>query len=544
MHTEAHSRTSLEDGRHAIMVENLFYLLSGVDTTHMRIGVRDKRYALVVDPTYPPQLVLPFESLAINIRVVSKFVLKSQYSSDTVKEIVADCFETKVSKYLENLMALRLREWAIETLAVGLRGHIEEFDEMRRIVDDANGMSGIGILNYLEERKGQAVHFKGFYEELIRPCVERVREEVDRWVTEGLLPISGFMVRRNEVSGGFTESVWTHQYTIVGENVPYFLEEHKNQIYNCGRIINIGKTIFKRNIFGGSTREYKGLGIVALDTYLSTQLVESLRNDLETELDVMHKCLLMNESSLYLDMLEELVDETFSPSERTIAKMNAIMESGGISGIVFKKSLVPANEYILKILNVQAGPTKERCPTILEIVTIEYAPRVLGHFLSPKTLSELEIIFRFLFTLTGLSYHMGRLKKIRFARIALMVVESFRFSIHSGMRHVEVKSSMDHIMATLLSSIRKYLRELYLTSEKGYHAWSVFFDLCFDFLDAECKSSLGPGETESFESKLFESIEGLKRELGTAEYNDLFVYFLGSTQWTGASANAHPSPTL
>ncbi|CAD26589.1 hypothetical protein [Encephalitozoon cuniculi GB-M1] len=524
-------RMELEDGRHAIMLENLFYLLCGLDATHMKVGVKDKQYAVVADPTYPPQLVFPFESLAVNVRVLSKFVLKSQYSSDTIREIVGDCFESKVSRYLGDLMALRKQIGDLEALVVSLRGWIEEFEEMREIVDEIRNISGVKILNHLKKRRDKTVRFLGLYDELIHPCKQKIKEEVSSWITEGLIPGSGFMVRKSDSLGGFTECVWADCYTIVEENVPYFLEEDKRLIYNCGRVINLGKRILGRNIFHGSTKEYKDLGLTSLSAYLSTQLMESLRHDVAKELDVMHRYLLMNESSLYLDIFEELGDEMFSPSERTIAKMNAIKESRHVRGLFFRKSDTAINEYILQILNVQMQPRQRVRLTMLQTLTVEYSPCILGNFLAPRTVSELEIIFRFLFTLTALSYYMGKFKKFRFARMVTAVIDKFRFSIHSKMRPMGVEKDMDHVRDTLLANIKRWLRDLYLTSEKAYYAWSGFFDLCFDFLDVECKSALDQREIKSFEDKLFESIACLKDVLEATDHNDLFIHFLSGTRW-------------
>lgn len=521
----------LEDERHAIILENVFYLLCGVDTTHLRIGVKDKRYALIGDPTYPPQLILPFESLAINVRVLNKFILKSQYSSDTIREMVGDYFEAKIGKYLKDLMGLRCQTRSIEMLIVSLGSRVEEFDEMKEIVDDIRDMSGVRILNHLKKRRDRTVHFLGLYDDLINPCIHRIREEVQGWVTEGLMPSSEFMVKKNECLNEFTDCVWTHWYRIAQDNVPYFLEDHKNLIYNCGRIVNLGRMIHGKNIFHNLAEEYGNLGLTGLNSYLNTQFLESLRSSLERELDVMYRYLLVNESSLYLDIFEELGDEMFFPNERTVAKMNAIRESKNAEGLIFRRSDVPTNKYILEILNTKMEACQERHLTMLQLLTVEYTPSILRNFLSPRTVSELEIIFRFLFTLTGLSYYMSRFKGFWFARMAAMVVDKFRFSIHSRMKPVRVEKDMDYIRDSMLSSTKKWLRDMYLTSGKAYHAWSNFFDLCFNFLDVEYKSALSKEEIKMFEGRLVGSIVLLKDVLEVTEHSDLFVHFLGSTQW-------------
>lgn len=524
----------MKEERHAIMLENLFYLLCGLDTTHIKVGIRDKKYTLVIDPAYPEQLVLPFEALAVNIRIFNKFILRSQYSSDAVKRIVSSCFEQRVAEYLRRVVELRKSVQDIEMLMVAMKDDADEFCEMREVVDNVKGIGGVAVLNLLNERRSRTVRFVDFYSMLMDPCVKKVAGEVDSWVTEGLILGTGFMVRRNESVDGFDECVWTHRYVVVEENVPYFLVQNKALINNCGRVVNIGKKMLGKSVLEDAAEEYRRLGLGALNRYLNMQFLEALRPDIERELETMHKYVLLNDSSFYLDVFQELGNEVFVPTERTVIKMNAIRETRGMNGMSFRRLSVSLNEYVLKILSVQTQPTHKQHLSVLQSLACEYRPATLRSFLSAKTLSELEIIFRFLFTLMSLSHYMGEFREFRFAKIAGTVIDRFRFAIHSEMRPVDIRGDMDSVVADLLSKTKRWLRELHLTSERMYCVWAGLFDLCFEFLNVEYKAALEAEEMKMFEDSLICTVGQLRKELESSENDQAFVCFLEGIDWSMA----------
>ena len=472
----------ITEGRHAIMLENLFYLLCGLDTTYIKIGIKDKKYVLLVDSAYPVQFINPFESLAINIRIFNKFILRSQYCSDAIKRIISDIFELKVAKYLKELVEYRKEVNDVETLIIRLQDYIEEFDEMREIIDSIKNMNGVEVVNFLKDRRDKSVHFLKFYDKLMDPCIKKIKEEVNSWVLEGLILDDEFMVQENTGLDGFDQCIWTHKYTIIKENTPYFLFKEKNLIYNCGRIVNIGRKIFGNNILE-IKKEYRTLGLVGLNNYLNIQFLESLKSDIEKEFDIMYKYLLLNEEAFYLDIFEELGNEMFLPTERTIIKINAIRGPCLSRDFSFKLSPVSLNEYILKILNAQVHTNYKKHLSILQSLTCSYNPVLLCNFISPKTFSELEIIFRFLFTLTSLSYYMNKFREFRFAKIVVLIIDHFRFILHSEMKPIEIRNDMNYVVNNFLLNIRKWLREFYLTSERIYCVWASIFDICFEFLN-------------------------------------------------------------
>lgn len=526
------SGIGMTEERHSIMLENLLYLLCGLDTAYIRIGIKDKRYALFTEPGYPPQLVLPFESLAVNVRILNKFIMKSQYCLDAVRRIVSDCFESRMGRYLKRIAGGRGRIKNIETLMISVREDAEEFAEMREIVDGMVGMEGVEIVNFLRDRKGRTVHFAQLYSEIMDVCERRVREDVRLWVTEGRMTGRGFMVVENEGAEGFDESAWTHRYAIAEQNVPYFLAQDKDSVYGCGRTINIGRRILGNNMLCELAREYDGPGLPALNSYLNTQLMELLRSDLEKELSMMYKYVLLDEVSFYLDMFEELGGEIFVPTERTVVKMNAIRGSRTTEGFSLRISPVSLNEYVLKILSVQTQTSYKKRLSVLESLTVDYRPPLLCNFVSSKTLSELEIIFRFLFTLAGLSYHMGRFREFRFARAAVAVVDRLRFAFHCRVRPIEVKHDMDHVISNLLSSTKRWLRDFLLTSERIYCVVASLFDLCFEFLNIEHKSMLKHEEIRMLEDTLVCTVGRLKTELACVECDHLLLGFLEAIEWS------------
>ncbi|KAH9412286.1 hypothetical protein HK407_01g01800 [Ordospora pajunii] len=519
------------EGRHAIMLENIFHLLCGLDTAHLKIGVRDRQYVLIADTGYPQQLMCSFESLGINIRVFSKFIQKSQYCSDAIKGAIADCVEKKVDAYLKDMVRLRKEICSVESLVVAIGGWKDEFEEVRTVIDGIRSMSGMRILNYINERMERITCFECLYQGFVSACTEIVREEIECWVLEGRILSDGFMVRINEECRGFEESRWSNRYVLVEENVPCCLAKMRDVVFDCGRVVSIGRGIAGRNVFKDSRKEYELVGLMGLNRYLNAQLLELLRSDIEGEFDEMYRYLLLNDCAVYADMLDEVGDEVFGVNERTIVKMNAIKDGKHTAGFCFKIAQMSLNSYVMKILGSEKKWSRDCRGSVLELLTVEYHPRVLRDFISLRVVSELEILFRFLFTLMALSYHMERLKGYRFARVAGMVIDRFRFAIYSRMPRIEVKQSIGHVMEAFFSNIKRWLREFYLTNEKTYGVWGDLFDICFRFLDAESGMVLCGEDVDGYEKELAYACERLKIEVSTLDYNDCFVHFLNGVHW-------------
>ncbi|KHN70529.1 hypothetical protein CWI42_011840 [Ordospora colligata] len=519
------------EGRHAIMLENIFHLLCGLDTAHLKIGVRDRQYVLIADTGYPQQLMCSFESLGVNIRVFGKFIQKSQYCSDAIKGAIADCIEKKVDAYLKDMVRLRKEICSIESLVVAVGGWKDKFDEIRTVIDGIRGMSGMKILNCINERMENSACFEHLYRGFICACTEIVKNEIECWVLEGKILSEGFMIRINDECGGFEESRWSNRYVLVEENVPYFLLKMRDVVFDCGRVINIGRSITGKNMFKDSRNEYDLVGLMGLNRYLNEQLLELLRPEIEREFDEIYRYLLLNDCAAYVEMLDEIGEEVFEVDERTMVKMNAIKDGKHTTGFCFKIAQMSLNSYVMKILSSEKKWSRDCSSSVLELLTVEYHPRVLRDFISLRVVSELEILFRFLFTLMALSYRMERLKGYRFARVAGMLIDRFRFAIYSRMQHIKVKNDINYVMEKFFSNIKRWLREFYLTNEKTYGVWGDLFDICFRFLDAEIRMVLCAEDVNEYEKELIYACERLKIEVSTLDYNDCFVHFLNGVHW-------------
>jgi gamma-tubulin complex component 2 len=526
----ANTRTA--ETKNSILLENIFYLLCGLDTTHIKVGIRDKKYALLADTEYSSLVVLPFESIAVNIRILNKFILRSQYSSGPMRRIMSDIFERKVAAFLKKVVECRRSVGDIETLSIVIRSEILEFEEIRCIIENSREMGGVQILNLLRERKEDAVHLSALYDELLDACMEKVREDLVLWMTRGIISDAEFMVTENRALEGFNDSVWSSRYSIARDNVPYFVAGEEELIYNCGRVINVGKQILCKDAFTEADAIFRDLGTRALNRYLNGQLLDALRSRLQEELDVFFRHVLLNEASFYADAFDELGDEILYKPRSAVLKMNAMRKASDMHGFTFEVSTTSLNEYVLKILNAQTQCNYNRHMSLLQSLTIEYSPALLCTFLSKKLVSEIEILFRFLFTLAGISHFMLEHKGHRFAKLALLFLNNFRSSAHLSMKPIDVKNDVDYVVSALSSSVRKMLRDFSLTTEKTYLLWAKFFDLCFEFIGIEFKDAMSMEEVGTYEQALACLVNGLKDELAAGEYDHALITFLEATDWS------------
>jgi gamma-tubulin complex component 2 len=329
----------------------------------------------------------------------------------------------------------------------------------------------------------------------------------------------------------YSDSVWSSRYTIVKENVPYFISGEEELVHNCGRVINVGKQVVGRDIFAEAGAILRSLGSRALNRYLNGQLLDALQVGLREELDVLFKHVLLNEASFYDDAFCELGDEVFYKAKSAVLKMDAMREALGISGFSFRVSPTSLNEYVLKILNAQTQHSHDRGLSLLQSLTIEYSPALLRSFLPKKLVSEIEILFRFLFTLAAISHFMLEHRRFRFAKLVLLFLNSFRFSVHSSMRPFEVKNDVSWVVNALSTGIRRMLRDFSLTSEKIYLLWASLFDLCFEFVNIEFKDVMDAEELGMYERTLARLIGSLKEELAAGEHDHGLVSFLEAADW-------------
>lgn len=102
---------------------------------------------------------------------------------------------------------------------------------------------------------------------------------------------------------------------------------------------------------------------------------------------------------------------------------------------------------IFKILNRDFTDTA----TLVELVTIDVSS-VLQHFLSKKTLSELELIFRYLFALTYLQHYLRKTNRRVLLSIVLQLINSYQTILFPG-----ESSTVEECLHSLDMQIKKAL---------------------------------------------------------------------------------------
>ncbi|KAF9760943.1 Gamma-tubulin complex component 2 [Nosema granulosis] len=488
--------TLKEKNKHTIILDNLFYALCGLDTTYLKIGINDKSYVLNVESEYPFELLQPFESLCINVRIVNKFILKSQYSTDAIKKILSDVLESILVQYMQKVSGSRSKIQAIESLYVLLETDIMMFEEIRGLIDSTRGLEGVMIYNNLEARRKKNVRFVEFYDLIIRSCTVHIEEEIVNWVTKGILPDSNFMIKKNNNDLEFEECYWTGSFIKNETQIPFYLKPQFDLILKCGKYVNFNRMLGNRF---SNEDILRNEGLVGLSKYLEQSTILHIQRDLKNEFDIIGKYILMKDSSFYSDLLAEMDKKLLFWNKKSIFKINTFKKTPMID---FYTSPDTINGMILKIFNpAQASSTGVPIP-IIQSLSIDFKPKILKFFIDRKSFRELELIFRFLFTLTSIQHFLQKDLKFRFSKIVVSFINTFRFTVLYETESLRISTDIDSFLYEMSIIIKQYLNNLFLTSSNIFEVFAELFDVCFEFIQIEYKDRLRNDEIEEFDKKI------------------------------------------
>ncbi|KAK6089837.1 hypothetical protein P3W45_001185 [Vairimorpha bombi] len=473
---------NLEHSKHNIILDNLFYILCGIDTTYLSIGLRNKKYALIINGDYPYEYLHPFENIIINVRIIHKFIIKGSYP---MKRIIGEFFLTNLKRFFDKISKLRRSVSDIETLYVNIKEDIRLFDEFRFIIDSSRNKEEIEIYNFIRNTCN-----KDYYKCLIDDCYMKIEEDVIKWVTRGTV-VHNFMIKecmynKENIENGF----WKSKYELNNKQIPDELVDSATLILQCGKLINLNKIL--GNSLNLDYQFFKEKGLHGAYSYLKDTTYALISRQVESEISVLEKYVLMNDMSFYNDLFIDLYnDKSFNISndfsvaspenKKFLFKVNMFKKFGMIK---FKMADLDLNNTIYKILGTNLQIKNNQ--SILEFLTIDFHPKILGLIITKKDILELELIFRFLFTLSVIQFFLQRCYKYRFSKLVLHFIHNFKFTIYTDPGNISF-ACIDTLVNDISSVILKYLNNLFLVSGDIYLIISEIIDLSFNFISLDNK---------------------------------------------------------
>lgn len=486
-----------EQTKHKIILDNLLYLLCGIDTTYLSIGLRNKKYALIIDGDYPYEYLHPFENISINVRIIHKYIIKGLPEYYSIKKILAEFFLKNVKIFYDKISKLRRSVSDIETLYVNIEENIRLFDEFRFIIDSSRNKEEVEIYNLIRNTCN-----KDIYKDLLDICYKKIEEDILKWITQGKV-VQNFMIKecmynQENIENGF----WKSKYELNNKQISYELIDNANIILQCGKLINLNKVL--NNSLHLEPQFVKEKGLQGSYSYLEDMTYSLLRKQIESEISLLEKYVLMNDMSFYNDLFIDLYnDKSFNISndfsvaspenKKFIFKVNMFKK---FDIIKYKMADLDLNNTIYKILDTNLQLKNNQ--SILEFLTIDFHPKILSLIITKKNILELELIFRFLFTLSVIQFFLQRCYKYRFSKLVLHFIHNFKFTIYTESDNLSFKC-IDTLVNDINSVILRYLNNLYLVSGDVYLIISEIIDLSFNFISLDKKDECI--NIEDFENK-------------------------------------------
>ncbi|WUR03501.1 gamma-tubulin complex component 2 [Vairimorpha necatrix] len=508
------------------LIDNLIFLLCGIDTSLMSIGMKNKKYSLLHEGGFSVDLLLPFEEICINVRIVHKFIFKNISSENSIKKIISNFLLEYKMRYLQKINKLRNTK-DIETLYVSIQEDIEHFREFRNIIDTCRKNNDSEIFNNIK-----SILDGPFYEKLKKELEDQNDVEIINWIMRGETPSSFFIETRNYDPENLDEGYWKSKYNIknkisnnTGESKESYMpsefssKDHYNMtILKCGKLTSLLNELDINYESLINLEIIKTRGISGTLLYLNDLIYNLLSHNINYELSILERFILMRDMSFFSDLFTDLYnDKSFDiiiyskENKKFLRKINLFKK---IDMINFKITDLDLNNTIYKIINKPLHMKNNQ--SILEFLTIEFTPKILRFLLTKKQFLELDLIFRFLFAFSVIQFFLQKDLKFRFSRLMLCFIQNFKFSIFSNIDNI-VFTNVDRLVDDLNSTIMHYISSLFLVSDDIYLILSEIIDLSFNFIGLDKKEECL--NIEEFESKFYLIINRLYNKLRNGNYD-------------------------
>jgi gamma-tubulin complex component 2 len=186
-------------------------------------------------------------------------------------------------------------------------------------------------------------------------------------------------------------------------------------------------------------------------------------------------------------------------NKKNVLKINTLKKT---SIVEFYSSEDTINTWISKIFNLGRSDVNKDPLPIIQSLSINFKPTILKYFIDEKSLRELELIFRFLFTLSSIQHFLQKHLKFRFSKMVLCFINTFRFTVLYETDDLQINQDIDLFIYRIDLIIKQYLNNLFLTSSNIFEVFIELFTICLDFIKIEYKDRLREDEIQNYDERL------------------------------------------
>lgn len=216
-------------------------------------------------------------------------------------------------------------------------------------------------------------------------------------------------------------------------------------------------------------------------------------------------------------------------------------ENAGV--IAFEQCDSSLGEYIMKLLKFQRMPQENQFLINIQRIGISFGDGLLQYFIPKKSYFEMEILFRFLFSIHSSVYYLQRARRYNFTRILWLIFvkvgsESLVFLpeffneryAEEAKRHAEECDcpsceshgfSIDGFPQQFSGIIAGFLNRFYITNSEVFSVWTRMIDVCLEYLQIEYKDHVVESEYDrQVKSCVADLIDQISRNYGECEFTD------------------------
>lgn len=543
--------TQIQKMKNKMFLDELFYILAGFDTSNI---------VLVGEPptlnctAFENALLAPFEFLILKIREFYK-----------IEEF--NCF---VHSYLLKLASLKGKIGSLEELFVSLQDDIELFKDLDRINNVVFKSSTVFPFSMA---KSKLFNINSSITKVFQSKETlQIIDSIDRWINQGN-PTNLVEVFQLD---DFISSAWKDLFKIRQINLS---KSQLEGIELCGKIVFFIRVIFgieiiddlkaKKDTFADFIDEeipkanqdsavgqlqasdiaqrlptFKFTGDIAQRRFeLVTILSNLISNRLFSEVSLIQSILMMQDGNFFIELFDTFDKELFTSnplSQRLNEHFNQrlICSISKMKFIRFLECESTLSEYVTKLLKFQKIPQENRFLVELQRIGIAFEDSILQHFVPRKTYFEMEILFRFLFSINSIAHYIQKDNNYNFTRVIYLVfmklksdkidlisdffVENYEEKASKNMKLTGNRGfSIENFPCEFSSRISGFLNRFYLLNPDVFSLWTKLIDISFEYLQIEYKEHILESQ---FDEQVKECVTGLIEKIsqghGECEFTD------------------------
>lgn len=589
--------------RNRAFLEDLFHLLAGLDTpSSFLIGETPSLNSTV----YPLEMFQPFEFLIFKIREFYN-----------IEE-----FERYIQEYLRRLMSLRNTVNTPEELYISLQDEFELFKDLERVNSVLLNSKFEFPFSTSRSLFNSAI-IKRFQEEE----TARILSSINRWINYAD-PTNLIEVRTlDEFTSSYWKDQFKIKQVGLSKDQLEGIEESGKIVFMIRKLFNIeiiddkeiseDKAMSEDKVMNEDRREYNLNNRMSEDrieynlnnrmnedrieynlnkrinsikptdnlnnenqllpmfyyngniTVRRRQLISILSNltarRILNELKTIENIAFLQSGSFFQDFFSSFEDELFS-SEKITEKLNAFYnEKKGGSFLSFRECESSLGEYIIRLLKFQKMPVRNKYLINLQRIGLTFEDSFLSYFIPKKTLVEIEILFRFLFSISSSIYFIQNSKWYGFTRVIFLIFmkikekainitsrffnekyilnyektgfyEIKKNNLHSdyfnGRNVDEIHNDnidksdshgfyIDSLSNELIMMISSLLNEYYITNSDIFPVWVKLIDLSLEYLQIEYKDCIVESDfNNQLKENVNEMIFKITKNYGENEFTD------------------------